>query len=114
MSSKSASHSRLTWAALILLGSPALATQSRECPTGFFNEFDTYNCLPCPAGTYSDVISGGVCVRCPQGTYSVLPGSARCQACQPGYITSESGDSCDPCPVRLSKLSLIPPFVTVT
>ena len=101
--------------------SPLGETACLPCPEGYFCpaeamsapticEIGTYNnvknrsvCLPCSAGTWSDLKGAKTCEHfCPPGNYSETSGatsSAACKSCPFGSYQEFYGrDSCTPCP----------------
>ncbi|MDR1476557.1 MAG: hypothetical protein LBI17_00305 [Rickettsiales bacterium] len=55
-------------------------------------------CMPCPAGTYSDAGTGGGCKPCPAGTYQNQTGQVGCIACPAGYYCpQEESKVATPC-----------------
>jgi Tyrosine-protein kinase ephrin type A/B receptor-like len=58
----------------------------RLCAAGEYSNPRSYLCLPCPAGTYSDVDGSTQCTACPANTATAVEGSKECSPCgHPAY-----------------------------
>ena len=79
-----------------------------DCSPGRYSSADKTECIPCPAGKWSDDVAANsetVCKACVAGRYSSQRGANAleyCLQCGPGkYMTDEAGDhesKCIPCP----------------
>lgn len=98
------------------------------CPLGYYaNSYTDYlPCIPCPGGTYSDIIGATSCQLAAKGSYSDTVGAAQqksCPAntdtegkgsdsitacyCVSGYYstTKKTGSACLPCPTNNGAIS---------
>ena len=82
----------------------AMMSEPYPCKSGTYNNAKNRAvCLPCSAGTWSDLVGAKTCDQfCPPGTYSETSGatsSATCKACPSGSYQEFYGrDSCTLCP----------------
>ncbi|KAL3669403.1 hypothetical protein V7S43_005799 [Phytophthora oleae] len=71
------------------------------CQQGYYSNATTnQKCLPCPAGTSSEVSGGAVnhCKLCDPGSFAKESAWSSCKPCPPGTSASSGGaTSCDPC-----------------
>lgn len=59
---------------------------------------DTWPCVPCPAGHYSDVFPTNGCEACPPGRSQAREGQTNCTVCTPGrFAANSSSEICDIC-----------------
>ncbi|NXH16925.1 WBC30 protein, partial [Bucco capensis] len=73
----------------------------QECPKGHYCLAGSSFPLPCPAGTYSDVVRAASCKPCPAGSYCSLPGLSEPEGyCQPGYYCTQGSSSSSPVRLR--------------
>ncbi|NWR34327.1 WBC30 protein, partial [Tachuris rubrigastra] len=80
---------------------PGLAAP-QDCPKGHFCSAGSSFPLPCPVGTYSDVVRAGSCKPCPAGMFCSTAGLAEPEGpCQPGYYCSPGSSTSSP--VRLKR-----------
>ena len=79
----------------------ANSTNCLPCPAGSFsNSNNSANCDACPPGLISSQSGSSSCTPCPAGKYSSLSGSTACAVCPPGLFSSTDGsNSCTPCAV---------------
>mmetsp|Transcript_3860 Transcript_3860/g.6766 ORF Transcript_3860/g.6766 Transcript_3860/m.6766 type:complete len:1674 (-) Transcript_3860:431-5452(-) len=86
-----------------LAGSPEATITLRisckplTCSSGFYADTQSYECLPCPHGTFE---SAGSCVPCPVGSLTDSSGSVQCDKCSPGTFSATLGSvECHKCPM---------------
>ena len=79
---------------------------SLGCPSGSFirnipeSATEETECVPCPAGFYSDDSDEEACIPCPAGTYAPSTGHSSCLTCSSGYDTKgvSGATACSICP----------------
>ena len=80
------------------------------CPRGSFRkDFGGVNasadCMPCPPGSYSEVLGSTACTPCPSGSFSAEPGASSAAACRPCALGSAApaagASACSQCPAGL-------------
>ena len=74
------------------LGSGHLVNGLCQCRGGFYLSDDSLECLPCLAGTFSNILNATsimVCSNCIAGTFSLI-GSSSCTSCNEGTFSDTS------------------------
>ena len=66
------------------------------CASGSYSTQGSYNCTPCPAGTFTNTPGTAVCTSCPADTFSVT-GSALCTQCPQGTFSLTGAEECAAC-----------------
>ncbi|XP_067651449.1 sushi, von Willebrand factor type A, EGF and pentraxin domain-containing protein 1-like [Haliotis asinina] len=73
------------------------------CPKGSRLDSSTKSCVDCPVGSYQDQDSSVTCLTCPDGMSTAISGSKNmsdCKGiCQPGFISPDGLEPCNPCPM---------------
>ncbi|CAM5128032.1 unnamed protein product, partial [Natator depressus] len=80
------------------------------CPKGHYCPARSILPLPCPAGTYTDILGAmgtGSCKPCPAGMYCSTAGLATPEGlCQPGYYCAQGSNSTSPVGLPFGDLCL--------
>jgi hypothetical protein len=76
-----------------------LQWQSSGCQAGSY--IDGGNCVPCPAGYFTDTKDQFACTPCPAGFFNNITGSTSCERCQQTTFKDNLGAGfCSPCPAN--------------
>eukprot|EP00794_Sanderia_malayensis_P013813 gene13813-15258_t len=68
-----------------------------NCSVGYYFNFTSLECVPCPIHTYRRLYTDRVCQKCEPGTAAPIPGAFICQdECPKG--TMRVGEACQNCP----------------